>query len=838
MKNLIQSNSNSQSQELINTHASRLDWGNLIATISLRIQQSLALSTILQTTADELQQILRCDRILFYQFDRDQSDQEVIAGLQEPANLVIPLLNESQNWGVLVAHNGNTTRQWQPEEIDGLQQIAVHVGLAIHQASLREQLQAAKEAISAQVGEYPELKLIDICDRQKAELENRETQNFLNSIIENVPNMLFVKDAANLQFVRFNKVGEELLGYSRESLIGKSDYDFFPPEEADFFIAKDREVLADSKILDIPEEVIQTRSKGKRILHTKKIPIFDESGHPQYLLGISEDITERRQAELALQESESRFQKIALSSPGAIYILVRRLDGSAYFEYASSAFEDIYEVSIKQLLENFNIYKALIHPDDLTGYQEAVTYSMENLSPLKHSWRIITPTQKLKWVQVNSRNECRDNGDIAWYGVMLDITDLKQSEIALEKAKEVAESATKAKSQFLANMSHEIRTPMNGVLGMAELLATTDLTEDQQDILQTIRDSGDALLVLINDILDFSKIESGMLQLEEHPFVLKDLILSICSLFSKQAQAKDIFVQYAISPDIPPNVIGDSTRLRQILLNLIGNAIKFTENGSINISIAKNRMEDNRLLELTFSIKDTGIGINSDRIDRLFQPFTQADSSISRKYGGTGLGLAISKSLVRLMEGRIWVESCGNVGGIPPESWTSDLAHTQGSIFYFTINLKVVPEVKTISQKALGHPQLDMKIEQSSYQILLADDNLVNQKVAAMMLKKLGYIADIANNGLEVLAMVEKRFYDLILMDMQMPEMDGVTAAKIIRQSNQLQPRIIAITANALEEDRQMCFDAGMNGFITKPLLIQELRRIISECSQINSKNQ
>ena len=200
------------------------------------------------------------------------------------------------------------------------------------------------------------------------------------------------------------------------------------------------------------------------------------------------------------------------------------------------------------------------------------------------------------------------------------------------------------------------------------------------------------------------------------------------------------------------------------------------------------------------------------------------------------LGLAISKSLIRLMGGKIWVESLGNIGGNPPENWTSELAQTQGTAFYFTANLKVASETKTIPKKTLSNPQLDVKIDQSQYRILLAEDNLVNQKVAAMMLKKLGYIADIANNGLEVLRMVEMRVYDLILMDMQMPEMDGVTATKIIRQSNQPQPRIIAVTANASAEDRQLCFDAGMNDFVTKPILIQEINRIIAEYSETKYK--
>jgi|GEM_PF-335898 len=802
--------------------------------------------------------------------------------------------------------------------------------------------------------------ILEVTDRKKAELETRETQNFLNSIIENIPNMVFVKDSNNLKFVRFNRAGEKLLGYSRKDLIGKSDQDFFPLEEANFFINKDREVLNNKEVVDIPEELIQTKEQGTRILHTKKIPILDESGIPKYLLGISEDITEQKKAELALKESESRFQKIALSSPGGIYILTRNLDGLLYFEYVSSAFENIFEITSEQALENFNNYKNLMHPDDLDGYHKAVNYSNENLSPFNHKWRIITPTKKLKWVQARSRPEYRDNGSMAWYGVVLDITDQmegeqrlnqlaehipgmiyqyrlrpdgsscfpyasdgireiygvtpeqvksdassafialhpddleyviksivesannlspwyceyrvchendrvnwvfghatpqkevdggiiwhgyisdisdrKQTEIALAKAKEDAEAATKAKSQFLANMSHEIRTPMNGVLGMAELLASTNLTEEQQDIVQTIRDSGDTLLVIINDILDFSKIESGMLKLEEHSFVLKDAIAFVYNLFNKASSKKRVAIAYAISPDIPLKVMGDSSRLRQVLLNLVGNAVKFTQNGNINISVSGRKTENNAYLELFFTIQDDGSGIDRDRIDKLFQPFTQADASISRKYGGTGLGLVISKSLVKLMGGTIWVESMGNIGGNPPDDWTLDpnTPKTKGAIFYFTAFLKVVPEDEITSQTNAKNPQQNANINLSQLKILLAEDNQFNQKVATMMLKKLGYTVDIANNGLEVLAMLEKQFYDIIFMDMQMPEMDGVTATKIIRQTNQTQPWIIALTANVLEEDRQICLDAGMNDFVAKPIPAKEFSRIISKYSQIN----
>ncbi|MEA5619365.1 response regulator [Cronbergia sp. UHCC 0137] len=406
-------------------------------------------------------------------------------------------------------------------------------------------------------------------------------------------------------------------------------------------------------------------------------------------------------------------------------------------------------------------------------------------------------------------------------------------------------SATKAKSEFLANMSHEIRTPMNGVIGMVELLAMTTLSEEQKDLVYTVRDSGKALLIIINDILDFSKIESGNLELEQHPFVLKDIIKSVCNLLSKQASNKEINLEYSINPNVPINLLGDSSRLRQILLNLIGNAIKFTHQGRVLVSVisnyhqelTKNTVRKVEEYELMITIQDTGIGIDSNRIKQLFQPFTQADASISRKYGGTGLGLAISKSLVNLMGGTIWVESLGNIAGYPPQNWISDLEtpQNQGSSFYFTIIVKAVLSPEINSQINPDQPKPEAIITQSKLKILIAEDNRINQKVVTLTLKKLGYIADIANNGIEALAMLEKESYEVILMDMQMPEMDGITATKIIRQSDQPQPWIIALTANSLEEDRQICLDVGMNDFVTKPIAIAELNRVLSEYLKTHS---
>jgi two-component system, sensor histidine kinase and response regulator len=792
----------------------------------------------------------------------------------------------------------------------------------------------------------------DITDRKAMEEEARRSRQLLDAVFENIPSLLAVKDARTLQYVRVNKAAEELIGWSQAQLVGRTAGETYRRGEAAACVQTDERVIASGRVLDV-HETVQTLHKGERMLHTRKLPIPDENGSPRYLLRISEDVTEQNAAAAALQVSEERYRTVVEHAADAFFL--HDLEGR------------VLDVN-QQACDGLGCTRS-----------ELLSLPMTAIALTGDGFELPTLWQALD-IDVPRTLEClhrRKDGSsfpvearlvLVAIGeerrvivIARDISDRRRQEARLVSAMEAAEAANRAKSAFLANMSHEIRTPMNAVIGLTDLLLGTRLNATQAKYLKTIRASGDMLLGVIDDVLDFSKMEAGELVLEEIPFELCELLDNVLSVLGGSAQAKGIELAGAIDRRGETWVTGDLQRLRQVLLNLTANAIKFTHSGHVIVSITT-LAETHDRLTLHVSVEDSGIGIAPEARGELFRPFSQVDASTSRQYGGSGLGLAISSHLVRAMGGEIALESevgCGSTFSVelglrrahPPHAaihfpsrlGTQELARLHGRSVLVAERVARCREVLTGAtlacgmrvegvgepadalqrlrrqaeggapyefmvldlgfwaprcydmierirrDPALGCPRLVVLApfacgaDESRYAldgvalvrkpiqahavlgalasllggtampiagpaagagvalpppgrhgaVLVAEDNAAGREMLLHMLERLGYPTGAAADGPGALEAIARGRYGVLLLDCQMPGMDGYAVAEQVRawerERGEKRLPIIAVTANASVQDRQRAEAAGMDDYLTKPVRLQQLAATLAK---------
>lgn len=653
-------------------------------------------------------------------------------------------------------------------------------------------------SVAAVKGASGRLKFIDatvknVSERKAAQVARQESKELFEAIFNNSAAAMLVMDP-DLRVVAWNPFALTMLEMEKIDIFNKNLAEIFPPPEWERLCTA--AVWSEKTTTDVETQVY--KKDGQLLdISMSAASLQNALGKPMGTVIIMLDVTRQKMAERKIRESENKIRIILDNSAAAITLTdeqERIVSWNKYTEHLlGKTKDDLYLKPVSTLYpaeEWEEIRKANIRSEGSRHHLETRV--------LKKDGGIIDVD-----LSVNVLKDAY-NQIIGSVGILQDITEQKRVQKELLKAKILAEEANSAKSLFLANMSHEVRTPMNTIIGMIDLTLDTELNEEQRDNLTTVKNAADILLSLLNDILDLSRVEAGKIQLENIELNIRNIIKSVCKGLSVLARKKNIELFWDVDTAVPDILIGDPVRIRQVLVNLINNAIKFTFRGKITTLVKVQALTEDDC-ELLFSVTDEGIGIPKDKQKTIFEVFTQADASTTRRFGGTGLGLAISSKIVDMMGGRIWVES----------------EEFKGSTFFFTARLALAEDkpgaVASADEPAV--PAAGKTVE--NVRILLAEDNIVNQKIAARMLEKKGWFVRSAENGKQVLEYLENEKFDVILMDAQMPVLDGYETTKLIREAEKTTGRhipIVALTARAMAGDRKKCLECGMDGYISKPI--------------------
>jgi len=644
----------------------------------------------------------------------------------------------------------------------------------------------------------------NITESKQAETALMESEARFRSLVEDIPNVAVQGYALDGTVLFWNLASELLYGYSSEEALGGNLLDLIIPSEMKCGVTEAIRQMGESGEPIPASELLLKRKDGSRVPVFSSHALLHPIGRPPELFCLDIDFTELKHAEEALNRSEERLRLIFKGSNDALWDWNAENNEIFY----SSRWWEMLGFAVDEFPSDANLWESLIHPDDKEHVGEFFADALKN-GPDAYEVEFRLQHKDGHDVPVLSRGFILRDADgraVRVSGTNSDLTEIKGVEAELRQAKAVAESANRAKSEFLANMSHELRNPMNGVLGMTQLLEMTELTEEQRNYVTALNLSGKNLLSLINDILDLSKIEAGKITIEPVVFSLHNCINDVALMQKSVIHEKRLKLDLDVAEDIPQFVMGDQLRVKQILHNLMGNAIKFTSQGGVTISVQLLEQQDSSLL-LQLAVRDTGIGISPENLDKIFMAFEQENGSTTRNYGGTGLGLTISRRLTELLGGSISVES--TLGA--------------GSCFKVNLPFAVVEESEATEespQKAVvcwdGPPM----------RILYVEDDQVNIFLGRAILNKLGYEVTVAENGRECLDALGQEKFDIVLMDVQMPDMNGEEAMLEIRRQEKDSPvhqPVIALTAYSSRQEKERFLDEGFDGYVSKPLVIEEL---------------